>query len=299
MAYVTGTASDITQLRSALLTALSSNGWSVSGNIVSKGDCYVSVTDDAVNDRLALQCGLGASGTTITTPTPYPVYHMKPLSGEAFVYPMAYYIHIVGNEVYLVTNWDIDKWLTLGFGQSPIPGMPGTGVWIAGTGYAASYAGGYFTWNSGCMAGNFYASANVDARTGLFVTYSGDGGSYSAGCYVHHGLTGWSGGAGALAKTVNACRQLTLIDNPGTNATGQAILCPIQPYIERGSGKTSLVADLQAARYVRMDTLEPGDTITLGTDQWKVYPLYKKNSAVRDGGDFHSGTYGYAIRYTV
>lgn len=299
MAYVTGTASDITQLRSALLTALSSNGWSVSGNIVSKGDCYVSIVADTVNVMLTCQAGLGASGSTITTPAPYPVYHCKPTEAEPFTFPMTYYIHIVGNEAYLVTNWGLDKWLTLGFGQSPIAGMPGTGVWIAGTAYSTNGSGNGFAWNGGAIAGNYFTSSNNDANTGLFVVHTGDVGARSVGCYVHHGLTGWSGSTTAMPKTHNASRQLTILDNPGTNATGQTILCPIQPYIERGSSKTSLVADLQAARYVRLDTLEPGDTITLGSDQWKVYPLYKKNSAVRDGSDFHSGTYGYAIRYTV
>lgn len=297
MAYVTGSASDISQLHSAMLAALGANGWAVSGNIVSKGDCFVSVTVDAPNIRLVFQAGLGASGPTILDPAPSPVYFVKPTAAEAFVFPMVYHIHISGNEVYMVANWDLDKWLTVGFGQSPITGMPGKGVWVAGTAYTSIDAGGQFGWGGGSLAGNYYAAANNNANTGLFIVSGGNGGG--AGCYVHHGLPGWSGAGASLAKTYDACRQLTNFDNPATNATGQTILVPIQPYIERGSGKTSLVADLQAARYIRLDTLEPGDTITLGTDQWKVYPVYKKNGGARSGGSLHSGTYGYAIRYEV
>jgi len=59
--------------------------------------------------------------------------------------------------------------------------------------------------------------------------------------------------------------------------------------------------DLQNARTLRVDNYDPGQIITLGDDQWRIYPFYRKNADQRDGttssGGDHSGTMGWAIRY--
>lgn len=298
MPYVTGSAANITQLKTALLDACSANGWTVSGNIISKTNIALSVIDDTTNHLLTVQCGLSATGTTINTPTPMSVYVRRPLENEPFTWPMTYYIHVYAEEVYLVMNWGIDKWHTFGFGVSPIPGMPGTGTWVAGTAYTSTDAGGYLRWTDGSLQGNYFAGSNHNASVGLFLV---SGGAGYTGNYVYHGLTGWSDSGTALAKTHQGSRLLTVLDNPSVNATGQTVLVPIQPWVDRTESKVSLVADLKYSRYVRLDTLNPGDIITLGSDRWKVYPVYKKNASDRTGGSstnvLHSGTHAYAIKY--
>lgn len=297
MAYISGSVSNISGLKAAILAGCSANGWTQSGDILYRGDCHVKISVDTVNDWLDLLVGNGMSGTNITDAAPASVFCCRPMSAVTFSYPLSYFLHIMDDEVYLVCNFQTSYYMTLAFGQSPIAGAPGTGVWIAGNAYISDAAGGSFNWSDHCMAGNHYSSANNDARTGLFIVHSGGGGAASAGCYVHTGLLGWSGTGSDMTKTWRGIRQLHGIDNPSTNAYGQSILVGIQPWIYVGSNKTSLVADLKHARYVRMDNIEPLEVISEGSDHWKVYPVYRKDASARNGGLLHSGTYGYAIRY--
>lgn len=78
------------------------------------------------------------------------------------------------------------------------------------------------------------------------------------------------------------------------------ILLPIKPLARRASGGLTIIANLKNARYLRNDNLAPGEIITLGADQWKTYPFFRKDVTLRNsGGDYpHSGTFGYAIKYT-
>lgn len=79
----------------------------------------------------------------------------------------------------------------------------------------------------------------------------------------------------------------------------EAVLLPIKAFIGRPSAKTSLGADMEFARRLRIDNLTPGDILVLGSDKWKIYPWYRKDVANRNGGIYanHSGTFGWAIRY--
>ena len=65
------------------------------------------------------------------------------------------------------------------------------------------------------------------------------------------------------------------------------------------------VVNPRNARLCRLDNLTPGSIVTYGADQWKVYPWLRKDATTRNGKDNsrltppnHTGTYGYAIRYT-
>lgn len=295
MAYYTGTATSMVDLLTALTNAATANGWTWSSNILSSGDCFVRLVSAA--DNIEALVGLGQTGSTVTTPAPAATYLRAVSAATPIAFPLTYFIFARAAEVYLVVNFSTSYYIVLGFGQSGIAGAPGTGVWVAGTAYTHSGAYGDVSWASdGTLNGNAFSGANTDGRTGLFLVSGGNGGGGSAGCYVHHGLTGWSDLGGAMPKTLGGVKQLNALDNPATSWNGQTMLVPIQPWIDRGSGKVSMVADLVHARYVRLDNLEPGDAITLGPDEWRVFPVYRKDAAARDGGGTHSGTYGYAFR---
>lgn len=310
MAYVSGNAADLATLTAAIISTCTSNGWTATAaDVVSKGDAFMRITADGANDKVVLRAGLGYATGALTDPCPYDVYLDHPLADEAWSYPLAYEIHLHGSEVYVIANWGADKYTTLGFGQSNIAGGPGKGVWVAGTtlpsgtgalsafsweALGGEYAGGIQGYNQSAgtrygITGLFIASRYVIAVGQM---------TQSMGSYIHTGLTGWTDNTTTPLGTGGA-RHLTVIDNPSVNPTGQTVLVPIQPLISRGSDKFSIVADLLYARYVRLDTLNPGDIITFGADRWKVYPVYKRNATTRTPTTFaaHSGTYGYAIRY--
>lgn len=75
--------------------------------------------------------------------------------------------------------------------------------------------------------------------------------------------------------------------------TGRALLVPCWVYGERASSLASLLGYPPGIRWVRLDNLTPGDILTLGADQWKVFPIIRKNGAV---GQVNSAGYGYAYK---
>ncbi len=90
-----------------------------------------------------------------------------------------------------------------------------------------------------------------------------------------------------------------LISRQPSAFSSEAIFLPIQIAVPRASNKTSIVADVKNARYLRIDNYEPGQILTLGNDKWMVFPFHRKNITARNGGDYidHTGTFGWVIRY--
>jgi len=77
--------------------------------------------------------------------------------------------------------------------------------------------------------------------------------------------------------------------------TGRAILVPPMVLVSRNSSdvQRSIVGTPHDLRVLRIDNLAAGDTLTIGSDQWKVFPVIRKNGPP---GVENSGTYGYAYR---
>lgn len=75
--------------------------------------------------------------------------------------------------------------------------------------------------------------------------------------------------------------------------TGRTTLTPCLLAVDRVSSLSSLVGWPPGVRWVKLDFLAPGDTLTLGADQWKVFPVIRKNGGA---GQVNSGTYGYAYK---
>ena len=75
--------------------------------------------------------------------------------------------------------------------------------------------------------------------------------------------------------------------------TGRTILVPPIVMVERGSGSFSLAGSPHDLRLVRIDNLAPGEIITIGADDWKVFPVIRKNGP---SGVENSAAFGYAYR---
>lgn len=75
--------------------------------------------------------------------------------------------------------------------------------------------------------------------------------------------------------------------------TGRAILSPLIVAGAREGGFRSILGAPRDLRLVRMDNIAPGDTITLGADTWRCFPVCRKNGV---SGQENSGPYGYAYR---
>jgi hypothetical protein len=91
----------------------------------------------------------------------------------------------------------------------------------------------------------------------------------------------------------------TLQANSPNQWNGEAVLSPIIVYTTRASGLLSPVLQTAHIRWVMIDNLTDGQIITIGSDKWKIYPLWRRSSRTfnpsQNGGG--TGTLGYAVRY--
>lgn len=301
MAYVTGIANSMADLLNNLQNACTDNGWTLSGNVLHKGNCFANVA--LSSGVLKVYGGTGIDGSNnLIEPTPSEVLLGRQLGGDALTFPMTYHVHILSapDEVYFLVNYNTAVWQWLAFGSSPVAGLPGTGNWCAATSPNYPFAQiGILPYTGGAVGNQLCTPAAPFWAE--WVTYAN-----SMNSYVHHGLdgAGWStsGSGGSSTSPPTAIGTVNpLVSYQPNNWNGETALIQIQPSLARPSSKVSIVCDLAHARYIRNDNLSDGEPITLGADKWKSYPFYKKNAAQRDsqipspGTD--TGTMGWAIRY--
>lgn len=302
MAYVSGTANDLAALRTALINACTANGWTLGGNVLSKGTCFAEVV--VSGSYLAVRGGTGRDGANaLTTPGPDPS-RIGPVASLGFAFPMTYEIFIQANpdEVYLVVNYNVDLYQHLAFGASPVPGLPGTGGWYSATVPRVGADGTLLAFQSSGSVGLYGVDGGLFYYDFLsWVALAGYNGSF-----VHHGLDNqaWSLHSDAVTSasaawwnaSASSRQPLQLLPNAWNS---EAVLLPIQVCAVRPSQQLSLVASLAHARFTRVDNYAGGQVLTIGPDRWKVYPFFRKNTAQRDGGwaAAHSGTHGWAVRY--
>ena len=315
MAYITGSAASFADLQTAIQNACTANGWTLSSGILSKNGCFFQLVAGTSGGYAQLQLfgGTGQSGTTLTGQPPSN-YGAKICSnnGNVIAFPINYEIHLFTNpdEVYCIINYNSDFYQQLSFGKSDVPGIGGTGAWFTGAKRSdQSLTDGTFGFKvfmTTIWPEIAATSSEEGYPCGLF--FEGGSGSYFAS-FVHTGLdaTPWrSGNSGNSALTgyrgagMQVGSLLMQLPNLYNNAS---VLLPIKPVALRSSGGVTIIANPKNARYLRIDNVVPGEIITFGAERWKCYPFYRKDSTVRNGVDWrtgatHSGTFGYAIRYT-
>lgn len=298
--YYTGSVSNYADLRTALLDACTDNGWSLSSGILSKGGAYArpyasSSTTTTEGTGLLVELGTGQSGSSVTGASGA----IPRLGGgshanvPAVTFPATYFIFVFTDpdEVYCILRFDTDRHYYINFGNGGLGGA----IWVDATlwrgqnsaqihidntaGGAASYglAAGipWWTTNSTSKWAANAIRSDLDSEWSQYGTITTTGmcfATYAAQPQMQYTPNTWNG------------------DSP---------LVPIAVYQNRPGNKRSLVLQLQNARYVRVDNYESGDIITLGADQWMVFPGYRKNVSARDGGSSigHTGTFGWALRY--
>lgn len=298
MAYATGLANTLGDLVSAIQSACTNNGWTLSGEVLHKDDVHVRI--QVAGETVTFLGGTGIDGENEITGSGPTIVRMHALA-QAFTFPLTYEVHILTDpdEVYVIINYAVDFYQWAAWGQSTVEGLPGTGVW-----YAASCNAGGATAISIAAFGTQLGSSNGLQHPALLATSSTSGvGNNNQNGYVQHGLDSeaWNPANPSNNNGLHGYTALhPLLSLLPNSWNDQTLLLPVVAYRLRSGNKVSLVADLAHARHCRIDFHDPGDIITLGEDQWRVYPCYRKDVANRDGGNFiqHSGTLGFAVRYT-
>jgi len=308
MAYYTGSAANLAAVLSALTTACVDEGWTWSDNILSKADPGIFVRLDATTEIYGLTPLRMWGRTAIDSgETPYSVCIVD-INSIAITYPVTYHVFVFTSEVFMVINYS-DKFQWLAFGQSDQPGLGSTGNWIAASvGYLSTGAihgppdtinmaltlsnmnsytyyvapgfawGAYYYYGKICQAliWNFWIDAGLDS-----------------------GETNYPWMQSGKAQTPGILGSVELIGTQPNAFNNEGVLIPIKVFKARSESKYSQVLQVQNARHIRVDNYTPTEVITLGTDQWMVFPWYLKNTATRNAGKgvTHTGTFGWAIKY--
>lgn len=330
MAFVTGTANDMAGLLTALRNACTSNGWTLSGNVLHKGTCYVRnqivqcpeyTAGIGQRPYLVVRSGNGIDGGNELTdpagnepsigPFSSPVRNDGPVDWD---WPVNYFIHISAapDEVRLVVGYNAVFYQHLWFGQTPGIGNPGTGNWHFATMSPLAATNSNWQYKRRDSVGVNQTGQQISTTNGpytvpqpFWITSTANS-TYMN--YAYHGMRGDTGAA-AWAQDTGFTNSMLgtaiwpalqgLIQYQPNAWNNQVALLPMQLLIARPDFKTTLQAEFMHARKLRIDFIDPESVITLGPDRWKVYPCLHKDISQPTGGvvDMHSGAFGVAIRY--
>jgi len=289
MAYYSGTANDLTALRQALIDACTGEGWSWSSGseVLSKGGLFLRL--QIVGGYLTL---LGRTGATAGDAPD--VVRIGQIGSTPLAFPLGYEIFVFSGEVYLVVNYSVDFYQWCAFGASTVQGLPGSGMWVgASLGSAAASSGVTMSYNQG-------GAGSASTTAALFWSTNAIQGS-NRNAWLHSDLDaqGWWLAQTLTGPAVGISPCMPLIGLLPNAWNSEAVLLPIRAWKIRLSNKLSLTADLEHARYTRVDNYTPGQIVTLGSERWKLFPWYRKDSTNRNAGSLvnHTGTFGWAIRY--
>jgi hypothetical protein len=298
MAYYSGTAASLTALRTALLTHAQADGWVLTGDVLSRAGVFFQIQETATN----VTC-LGCEDNAVLNPAPNVVsigriYQRSGYPTREMTFPCNYEVFGFAQELYLVANYDTDSYQWMGFGKSTVPGLIKPGGWCAATiGLFAVQTARADAIDITAIGGGGYDCTTAAA----FWHTGGTNWSPVRNSWVNHGLDGhgWTYN-GTLSSVPPGIRSsVPLIGVQPSVWNSESTLLPIRAFKQRPSFKSSMIVDLSNARHFRVDNVTPGDIITIGSDKWQVFPWYRKNLAVRNGGFEinHTGTFGWAIRY--
>jgi hypothetical protein len=293
-AYVTGTANSYADLLAALQTACTANGFTLTGNVLSKGTLFIEAK--VVGSTLQIQGGSGQAGGVLsgrsnTQPSiiGLTVATASPIVNHPIVFPVTYEVHLnaVPDEVYLFINYEATCYQYLAFGQSDQPGLVGTGNWYYGT--AGTNTNGS-NWDFRTLGGGYTNGSSFNC--GLFDALSG----YYAGVGgIDHQLDA----AGNWSGYYSASDRWPVQANSPSAWNGESVLSPIIVYAARPSSLFSQVLQTRHLRWVMLDNLTDGQIVTLGPDRWKMYPLWRRSARTLSptAAGQGTGTLGYAVRY--
>ena len=294
MAYTTGTADSMADLRSKIVAACQSGGWSwdTTNEVIHGNGCFVQLTAQsatvmALRGRTSVSDGVAATSSA---------YMCRNSTLGDWAWPVTYTVFCFAAEVFVVINTQQDYYQWLAWGTSIFAAaLPGSGAWYAGSVYGTSFSLNTITsaYGGSSSSSTSYATGN-SYNCGLFWG--------AANGFVHHGITPatpWTG-------SIGGCPLINDLINVLPNSwNDEVVLLPVRLVGPLIQSRYALTLELQNARYTRIDWYEPGEIVTIGQDKWKIFPFFKKNTQYRNGtsgaggggGSNHSGTLAMAIRY--
>lgn len=311
MAYITGSAANFADMKTAIYNAAVAAGYTLSNDIISKNGCFFKLA--ATTQNIILSAGTGQSGSTLTGACAQTVKIFQPTNAAANIisFPVSYEIHSFTNpdELYFIIKYNSDFYQQLSFGKSNIPGIGGTGAWFSGSsGGTVSETSANSSAMTGIISNTVWGtgnSAHPSYVAGFPFVYSTSGSTTYNNSFVHTNLDGigWHINTGTTQGYIVGPHYCSSLLASLPNLYNQAtILIPVKCVVARASGGRTIVAQPANIRHCRIDNHVPGEIITFGSEQWKLYPIYRKNNLNRNFGSIStypkdSGSFGMAVKY--
>ena len=303
MAYYTNTVNSFAALKTAVEAHLVSNGYSITSDVISKNSCFYKLT--ATTADLMLTAGVGQSGSTLTTPAVAGV-GVRNLLADPFTFPITYelFVNSSPDEVALVLTLGGGRYQQLFFGKSDMLGLTGAGTWITGSVSSTDN-------NTVGARMNFVQDGSITSTTnqswggGPFTEKFLNSGSPQKKSHVLVSTDTWrpsavGGGTGNTDDLVVFKLPLSLIYQRTPNAFNQGtVLLPIYVNYLTTGFRSQIVVEPRTLRHCKINNYLPGETIDFAGEEWKLYPLYRKDMTAPAAANsvLHSGAHGFAVRY--
>ncbi len=200
---------------------------------------------------------------------------------------VAYHFFGGAEHVHVVVETTTGTYKHLGFGRLRRLGAMTTGAYLYTSRwhYAIAYRWDVHSQNHGVPFNTHYAADPLGYSTVVRADSDGYSPRYlysAANTNTHRILCGFS------IQT----ERLPVRDLSASTLTGRAILWPVLVEARRGTSSLySPIGQPPDFRWVRLNNLNPGDVLTLGTDEWMVFPVIRKNGGT---GEVNSDTFGIA-----
>lgn len=320
MAYQTGVVNNLVDIQTTVRLFLTANGWTWSGGgspVLYKDQVFVKFLTPTVDTVMFI----GTTALTGGSDAPRQVGMGRMVydgSGNVpalLTFPATYWAFLNGDEFYFVLNYDTTRYQFVTWGKSTLDvGAGATGMFIAGTINNLMRQPGYT--NLGCLINISAGSGGMigfgsQARTAApFWDSSQGAGDANGSSFADLGSSFVHSAIGGVSWRLGVQTDATTWTYPGNGHAGnlQSVLpntwngespfLPLRAYRLVAESKISLVLDLQYARQCRIDNFADNEIVTIGSDQWQVFPFHRRNMTSRNGGAYvdHTGTFGWAIR---
>lgn len=324
MAYQTGTATDLADLRAQLETFLTTVGWTINRVDASGptgGPGMAVYHANAGYHTMYITSAVGDYGPT-DTPSPGPYWHQRGATGYSVaaldLQPgssletvsvglngpfQAYHFMATTQYCYIIIELTSGVFNHSCFGRVN-PAFP-------------TLVGGEFTsclyWNHSYGLLNYRSEPDLNRHKYNFNAESPTAGLASH-CHVRADIEGtfpaWmTTGVGEGADFEyfssgwrNLTRNISNYYNMTHSPSGFNGVAPLFPVIL--GGKTSLsrnffIGECPDVRFINITNLSPGQEIVYGPDTWKVFPFKRKSVNPVPSNEFSSGVYGIAYKKII
>lgn len=305
MAFQTGIVNSAADLAAAIRNFAVANGWTLTGNVVSKLGAYIEITSPSTSEvrfRGAKDGNFAGADLCQFSPriffTSWPTnmtYQMfgfeEPDTIWCTIQPsQTTFNHCGFGSIAKYGDWEGGAWFHAQYNQ-----LTGDGACCSSIDGAASTSG----YGAPAECGLFWSQNNVNSWSGAFTP--------NAASNLLCDLRGnaWEPPNNVVAVGVHCPTVIgpTHKNNPNV-FNGQTLLTPFQLFLLNTDGNYMAIGHVEHVRFVKLTNYNAGDIIELGADKWKLFPWHKKDSDLPDGKfptysnpTYSTGLLGVAVRY--